>query len=164
MTIINQKTNNLLAIIAIITIGFGFLSFRPIEDLDIDISEETSLYEEIVQMDKIYFDAYNTCDMETQASLYDEDIEFYHDKGGLATSKSELLESLEKNICGKVTRELVEGSIEVYPIANFGAVQIGMHKFFNNQEPDAISKPSKFITIWRKTEESYKISRVISLH
>jgi len=163
MKIINQK-NNLIAIITIVVLGFGSLSFRPIEDLNIDLTEDTTLYDDIVEMDKIYFTAYNTCDMETQAELYDEDIEFYHDKGGLATSKSELLESLEKNICGKVTRELVEGSIEVYPIANFGAVQIGMHKFFNNQEPNEISKPSKFITIWRKTEESYKISRVISLH
>ncbi|EAR01721.1 nuclear transport factor 2 family protein [Maribacter sp. HTCC2170] len=158
----NQKT---LAIVAILTVVFGLFSFRPIEDLKIDtFQEDNALYDDIVEMDRIYFTAYNTCDMETQADLYDEDIEFYHDKGGLATSKTELLESLERNICGKVTRELVEGSIEVYPIANFGAVQIGMHKFHNNQEPNTISKPSKFITIWRQEDKSYKISRVISLH
>lgn len=164
MKIINQK-NNLLALMAVIVLGFGFLSFRPIEDLRMDaFQENTTLYDDIVEMDRIYFTAYNNCDMATQAEIYDEDIEFYHDKGGLSTSKAELLESLEKNICGKVTRELVEGSIEVYPIAGFGAVEIGMHKFHNNQEPDAIPKPSKFITIWRQEDDSYKISRVISLH
>jgi hypothetical protein len=162
--IINHKNNALTAIL-VLAIGFVVLSFRPIEDyLFADPIEDTMLYDVIVKMDSIYFTAYNNCDMETQAKLYDEDLEFYHDKGGLSTSKKEILESLEKNICGKVTRELVEGSIEVYPIAGFGAVEIGMHKFHNNQEPDAISNPSKFITIWKQVGESWKISRVISLH
>ena len=129
-----------------------------------DLQQDTELYDVIVEMDNIYFTAYNNCDMVKQAEIYAEDLEFYHDKGGLMTSKKDLLESLKKNICGKVTRELVTGSIEVYPIAGFGAVQIGMHKFYNNQEPDAISKPSKFITIWKQEGDAWQITRVISLH
>ncbi|WP_226968098.1 nuclear transport factor 2 family protein [Zobellia roscoffensis] len=128
------------------------------------VTSEDQLKETIIKLDTEYFDAYNTCDMEKQADMYAEDLEFYHDKGGLSTSKQDLLESLEKNICGKVTRELVEGSIEVYPINGFGAVEIGLHKFHNNQEPNAISKPGKFIMIWQKTESNWKITRVISLH
>jgi hypothetical protein len=31
---------------------------------------------------------------------------------------------------------------------NYGEVQIGIHKFYNSQEPDTESKPSKFIAIW----------------
>ncbi|KAB1160056.1 nuclear transport factor 2 family protein [Tenacibaculum aiptasiae] len=115
-------------------------------------------------MDSIYFNAYNTCDMKTQANIIDEDIEFFHDKAGLATSKKELLEALEKNICGKVTRTLIKGSIEVYPIENYGAVQIGYHKFFNKQESNQKSIPSKFINIWKKENNNWKITRVISLH
>lgn len=130
-------------------------SYKPIDH---------TLYEEIVKMDSIYFQAYNTCDMKTQASLYHDNLEFYHDKGGIVTSKKELLESLEKNICGKVTRTLIRGSIEVYPIPNYGAVQIGYHKFFNNREPNQKSIPSKFIVIWKKEEKLWKITRVISLH
>ncbi|NNK17797.1 MAG: nuclear transport factor 2 family protein, partial [Maribacter sp.] len=95
-------------------------------------------------MDSTYFTAYNTCDLKTQAEIIAEDVEFYHDQGGLSTSKKELLESIEKNICGKVTRELIEGSLEVHEIKGYGAVAMGLHKFHNNQEPDAISKPSKF--------------------
>ncbi len=71
---------------------------------------------------------------------------------------------MEKNICGKVRRELVEGSIEVSEIPGYGAVQFGKHKFYNNQEPDAMSKPSKFVTLWKKTNESWQMTRVISLH
>ncbi len=125
---------------------------------------DVDLYNQIVKMDSIYFTAYNTCDMKTQADIYHKDIEFFHDKGGVTTSKKELLESLEKNICGKVTRTLIKGSIEVYPIKNYGAVEIGYHKFFNNREPNAKSPPSKFIVIWKQENNQWKMTKVISLH
>ena len=69
-------------------------------------AENKALYNTIMELDKTYFTAYNDCDMKTQSEFYDEDIEFYHDMGGLATDKAELLKSIEKNICGKVTRTL----------------------------------------------------------
>ena len=123
-----------------------------------------SLYTEIIKMDSIYFTAYNTCDMKTQADLLSENIEFFHDKGGLSISKKEILIATEKNICNKVTRTLIKGSVEVYPIKNYGAIEIGYHKFYNKQEPNAKSIPSKFITIWKKENNAWKISRVVSLH
>jgi hypothetical protein len=118
----------------------------------------------ITQLDSIYFNAYNTCDMKKQASLYSEDIEFFHDKAGLATSKKEILNSIKQNICGKVTRSLVPGSIEVYPIKDYGAIEIGYHKFINKEVPLAKSIPSKFIIVWQKLEEKWTITKVISLH
>jgi ketosteroid isomerase-like protein len=128
------------------------------------VAEDQVLFRAIEMMDSIYFNAYNTCDMATQDSIYSEDIEFFHDKGGLTTSKKDLLKALEENICGKVTRELVKGSIEVYPIKDYGAVEIGFHSFHNKEEPDAPSNPSKFIVIWKQQEDSWKIAKVISLH
>jgi hypothetical protein len=37
------------------------------------------------------FHAYNSCDINKQALIYGESLEFYHDKGGLMTSKQERL-------------------------------------------------------------------------
>ena len=128
------------------------------------IPQDKMLYDQIVSMDKEFFDAYNNCDLKKQDSIYDENIEFFHDKGGLMTSKTELMEATKKNICGKVTRQLVKGSIEVYPINNYGAVEIGFHKFYNNQEPNAESKPSKFIIMWKNENGNWKITKVVSLH
>jgi hypothetical protein len=118
----------------------------------------------IENMDRDFFEAYNSCDMEKQKEIYADDIEFFHDKSGLSTSKSDILAATENNICGKVTRTLVEGSIEVYPIHDYGAIEIGYHKFFNNQEPDAISNPSKFIILWKNEAGNWRITKVISLH
>ena len=126
--------------------------------------QSQELYNTIAHMDSVYFNAYNTCDMAKQAELYSDSLEFYHDKGGLQTSKQAVLEALKKNICGKVTRVLVKGSIEVYPIAGFGAVEIGLHRFINHQESELPSKPDKFIMVWRYKNDKWQITRVISLH
>lgn len=126
--------------------------------------DDMALYQTVVRLDSLYFNAYNTCDLATQENIFSDSIEFYHDKGGLTTSKKELMESLKKYICGKVTRELVQGSIEVYPINGYGAVEMGMHKFHNNTEKETPSHAGKFVIIWQHTNHQWKIRRVISLH
>jgi hypothetical protein len=126
--------------------------------------QSQALYNTIVQMDSIYFSAYNACDMDKQAAIFADSIEFYHDGSGLETSKKALLAAIKENICGKVTRVLVKGSIEVYPIPNFGAVEIGLHRFINHAENNAVSKPDKFVIIWRNQNGRWQITRVISLH
>jgi hypothetical protein len=129
------------------------------------VPEPRALYDTIVQMDSIYFDTYNTCNLEKMASMTSENLEFYHDRGGLTNSKTDYIASIKKNICGKVTRELMPNSIEVYPIKDFGAVEIGYHRFHNNQEPGGtISRASKFIVIWHRTTNGWEIMKVVSLH
>lgn len=161
-----MKVNSKIALLLTSCLAVTTLSsFRTVDRHVLgSLEKDDDLYHTIVKMDSIYFTAYNNCEMETQARIYAEDLEFYHDKGGLSTSKNDILKSIETNICGKVSRELVKGSIEVYPIYEYGAVEIGMHRFYNNQEPDAPALPSKFITIWKREGEFWKISRVISLH
>jgi len=128
--------------------------------------DNLELYKEIVHVDSVFFRAYNTCDknLDTYASYFSEDIEFYHDQGGIMTSKSNIIAATKKNICGKVTRELVAGSIEVYPIKDFGAIEIGLHKFHNSVEPNAISKVGRFMVVWKSENKTWKIVRVVSLH
>lgn len=126
---------------------------------------DKNLYDTIVYLDSVLFEAYNTCKLDRFEKYFSEDIEFYHDKGGLTTSKKEIIEALKKKICGKVTRELIKGSIEVYPIRGYGAVQIGNHRFHNNQEPAGTpSHIGKFVHTWQHKNGEWKITRVISLH
>jgi ketosteroid isomerase-like protein len=127
-------------------------------------SQDADLYRTIVRLDSTFFHAYNTCDLATQAAFYSDTIEFFHDKSGLDTSKQRILANTKKYICGKVTRELVPGSIEVSPLPGYGAVELGMHLFHNNQEKDAKPHASRFVIIWQKIQETWKITKVISLH
>lgn len=128
--------------------------------------DDVALYNDIVAMDSAFFEAYNNCeqDLIKYSSFYSENIEFYHDNGGFMNSKQEIVEGTKKYVCGKVTRELVKGSIEVYPIKNYGAIEIGLHKFHNKNEPNAIPKVGRFTIIWKKENDKWKISKVISLH
>jgi hypothetical protein len=129
--------------------------------------DNKKLYDTIVHLDSLFFASYNTCNdnFDYHASFYAESIEFYHDKGGLMTSKEAVLESTKRYVCGKVKRDLVKGSIEVYPINGFGAVEMGSHRFYNKDEPDAkLSEPGKFVILWRYKNKEWKITRVISLH
>ena len=128
------------------------------------VPESKELYAKIVRMDSVLFTAYNNCDMETEAKIFSDNLEFYHDKGGLSTSKKDVLDAIKRNICGKVTRVLVPGSIEVYPIAGYGAVEIGLHRFINHQENNNLSKPDKFICVWQQKGDTWQVTRVISLH
>ena len=122
------------------------------------------LYAEIVRMDSTWEDSYNHCKMDVQEQIISEDLEFYHDNSGLLTSKSKLIEALKNNICGKVTRELLKGSIEVYPIKDYGAVEMGYHRFHNINDSNQNSHFARFVHIWKKENGTWKITRVISLH
>ncbi|MDP4265060.1 MAG: DUF4440 domain-containing protein [Bacteroidota bacterium] len=128
-----------------------------------DSLEALELYHTITSLDSTLFDAYNNCNLEKYAALFSEDLEFYHDKGGLSTSKKDMVEAVKNNICGKVTRELAKGSIEVSPIPGFGAVEMGSHRFHNLKE-GSLSRFSKFVVIWQKKNNEWKVTRVISLH
>ncbi len=157
--------------IIIITVFF-FYSCNTSKNVDYPITknykpDDPGLYKTIVALDSTFFGYYNSCDvnLEKYGDFYSENIEFYHDKGGIMTSKKDIIEGTKKNICGKVTRELVKGSIEVYPIKDFGAIEIGLHKFHNNTEPaNAESHAGRFMVIWKKENNQWKITRVVSLH
>ena len=62
---------------------------REIDEIEIPKykSSDINLYNQIVKMDATYFTAYNKCDLKTQSDILSNDIEFFHDKGGLSTSK-----------------------------------------------------------------------------
>ena len=131
------------------------------------IPDDKKLYDTIVHLDSVFFAAYNNCtvQLDEYAAFYSDSIEFFHDKGGLSTSKKEVVEGTKKYICGKVTRELVQESVEVYPIAGYGAVEMGLHMFHNNQEKQTgPPKVSKFIIFWQHKNNEWKIRKVVSLH
>jgi Domain of unknown function (DUF4440) len=127
--------------------------------------ESPELYKTIAHLDSVFFNAYNTCNIDIQAAFYSDSIEFYHDQGGMVSSKQEILDATRRNICGKITRELVKGSIEVYPVPGYGAVELGLHRFHNNTEKEKrTSEADKFVIIWQQKNNTWKITRVISLH
>lgn len=125
--------------------------------------DQDKLFATIQSLDTRLFDAYNHCDLKTFGSLLADDLEFYHDKGGLMRGRQAVVDAVKQNICGKVTRELVPGTLEVYPIANYGAVEIGVHRFHHpgHEDTEGVGE-AKFIHLWQETNGTWKVTRVIS--
>lgn len=120
------------------------------------------LFDKIASLDAAYFDAYNKCDMEKFGALMADDLEFYHDQGGLIRSRQTVVDLVKSNICGKIRRELVPGTLEVYPLKDYGAVEIGVHRFYRLGDEKAEPVVAKFIQIWENKDGAWKITRVIS--
>ena len=122
------------------------------------------LYDSVLYMDSVLFNAFNTCQLEKFNRLFATDLEFYHDKGGL-TNYGHTVDFM-KSTCErtwKVRRELVADSSEVYPINNYGAMQIGSHRFYNTEKgPEQLGGTFKFIHLWQIKNGQWKITRIIS--
>jgi hypothetical protein len=130
-----------------------------------DPSTSGPLYDELARMDSILFDAaFVSCDIEKTNSLFTDDIEFYHDKTGLERGQ-QVRESFRRLTasCPRqrgIRRELVAGSLRVYPIKDFGAVQMGVHRFIERGAPTYTV--ARFVTLWQKKDGGWIIPRVLS--
>ncbi len=128
-----------------------------------DIKSQAELDKAVAALDAALFDSYNRCDLEKFASFFVDDVEFYHDQGGITLGKTALTESVKKNICGRVTRELVPGTLQVYYMKGYGAVEMGVHRFHHSGREDTEGVgEGKFIHLWQYKDGAWKITRVIS--
>jgi hypothetical protein len=126
------------------------------------IKTQEELDKVVTSLDAALFDAYNRCDLEKFSSLLDDDMEFYHDQGGVTLGKEKMTESVKKNICGgDVRRELVPGTLQIYYMKGYGAVETGVHRFYH---PKSNTAPGEalFVTLWRYKDGAWKITRAIS--
>lgn len=146
-------------------IGLLFLTFSSSAQSGNLTANPEALFDTIRKMDKVFFDAFNECDTVKTKSLFTKDLEFYHDNGGL-TNYEQNLRSIRIRCGGnvKVRRELIDKSLEVFPIADYGAIEIGEHRFYYTEpgKPETLDGTFKFIHIWTRQNNQWKISRVIS--
>lgn len=119
----------------------------------------------IANLDHAVFDAFNRCSDKEQLKLhgsyFDKDVEFYHDTGGATFSRKAMLANTEKNACGKYRRVLIDNSLRVYPIKDFGAIETGRHRFCS-QDGRQCEGQAEFTIVWQKDDADWRITRVLS--
>ena len=123
--------------------------------------DDAALTRTITSLDAQVFDAYNRCDMDTFAKFFTPAVEFYHDKGGVTWNRQSVVDNTRKNICHKVRRELVVGTLKVYPIKDYGAIEEGEHRFCQ-LDPGNCEGIAKFLMIWRNNGGNWQMTRVVS--
>lgn len=127
------------------------------------LNSKDSLYKQIAHLDSAVFNAFNSRDTVTFNGFFAKDLEFYHDKGGL--SGFQLTADFAKAQADNKTdlkRMPVPGSFEVYPVPNYGAMQIGAHQFTHTENGKLVSGTYKFAHVWKKFGNQWKITRVLS--
>ena len=101
------------------------------------------------------FDAFNKHDVDRLMSMFTDDLEFYHDTGGL-TNYQQSQESFKKMFASTpdIRRDLVKGSPEIFPIKDHGAIEIGEPRFCHRENGKDDCGTFKFAMIWRKNGDS----------
>ncbi len=134
---------------------------------------ENDVYTILKANDSLLFErSFNKCETKYLNQLISEDFEFYHDISGLETSKEAFINSMKNGICNpanatKSRRELVPGTLEVFPLKNngkiYGALQNGVHKFFETTNGvEVAGSIAKFSHLWILKDEQWQLQRVIS--
>ena len=131
-----------------------------------------TLYQTLKTNDSLMFEVgFNTCDISQFEKLLSNDFEFYHDISGTITSKQNFVDDLRNGLCKldyRPRRELVKGSLEVYPLKKngklYGAIQSGRHRFFAKEEgkPEYFTSIARFTHLWLLENGKWKFARGLS--
>ncbi|WP_029036663.1 nuclear transport factor 2 family protein [Salinimicrobium xinjiangense] len=137
------------------------------------VPKDSELFEALKKNDSLLFDAgFNNCEISAFEHLIGEDLEFYHDQGGLTTNKEDFLNNVRNNICSspdkKPIRKLDAESLEVFPLYSngklYGAIQKGRHDFFIKEPGKELYQTSSalFTHVWLLEDEKWTLKRVLS--
>jgi hypothetical protein len=129
-----------------------------------EIKSQPELDKAISALDAKLFAAYNHCDLATFRSLVADDVEFYHDQGGLTLGGDQLTDSVKNNICtGDTQRVLVPGTLKIYYMKGYGAIEMGVHRFLH-PKTEAVNGTGEgsFVHLWRYKDGAWKVTRVLS--
>lgn len=121
------------------------------------------LLETVRGLDRTLFDTFNAHQLEPMMASFAEDIEFYHDKSGLETY-AVVKAGFEKMFANlpDMHRELVPGTLAVYPLPGWGALETGRHRFCHTENGKQECGTFSFMILWRQTGERWQAARVVS--
>jgi ketosteroid isomerase-like protein len=131
------------------------------------------LTDEIKAADLALFSAFfDRCDVPALKGMVTDDFEMFHDKGGrVSASGAEFIKNIEGTCARQQTgedyrarRELIVPSVKVYPLNNYGAIEVGEHRFYQllPDKPEKLVEISLFTQVWKKEGNTWKLARVLS--
>lgn len=134
---------------------------------------EPSLTQVIAARDALLFDVmFAGCDPAALAALVTDDMEFYHDNGG-AMDRKAFVADYAKSCAAKLApdawrsrRELVPGTLKVYAIPGFGAVEEGAHRFYERKGEgrERLAGQARFSILWRLgADGQWRMARTFSI-
>jgi len=146
------------------TVGLVAMGLSVLDRAPEAAAGSQQLFDEIKRMDAVLTDAFDTHDLDKLKALFTEDLEFYQDNEGLVGYEQTVKDFASLFAQGnRMRRKLVEGSLEVYPIKDYGALEIGAHQFCHLENGKDECGTFRFVHLWRRSDDgAWKIARVVS--
>ena len=164
-----MKPNQLLKSSFLIGMVFsGFVKVNAQSQAEALTQEQ--LYKTIVSLDSALFASFNSCNVELFKTYFADNLEFYHDKGGVTLSLQKFVDDFKTGLCKpnntwKSRREVVSGSLKVYPMNNYGAILVGEHSFYETElatGKEYRRSTAKFTHLYQEKDRIWKIVRSLS--
>ena len=126
-------------------------------------SVDSALVSEILLQDSLLFAAFNRRDMQTFRSYFEPGLEFYQDTQGLRNFEQCMaaFEGLFQQ-SQPLHRTLDPIATEVYVIKDYGAMQLGSHRFCHQEAGHDDCGTFRFVHVWHKADGRWRISRILS--
>ena len=138
------------------------LAFAPTLSAQSPTVAAAVLRQEIQHADSAMFAAYNAHDGDQLGRYFAPDLEFYHDTGGLLTWAQAMAGLTNTFTHSPDIRRTLVGPIEVYPIRDYGAIEVGVHQFCHRENGHLDCGTFKFTHVWRRTATGWQVSRAVS--
>ena len=124
---------------------------------------QDALYQQVAKLDAEMFAAFNAHDVDKLISYFAPNLEFFHDKGGLSDfnqTKAGFTRLFARS--PDISRTLVPGSLEVFPVKGYGAMHIATQRFCHVENDRNNFGNFKFVMVWQQQADIWKITRVVS--
>lgn len=136
-------------------------------------ADSAAIQAEVQAADAAYWKAYNNCDYQALDALTAEDVEFYHDLGGITHGRADLTGSVRDNICADkdaaIRRDAAPAEVQTFLLYRrgeaYGALVTGQHHFFRVMKANGAAVPTdnaRFSSLWVRQDKGWKLSRVVS--
>jgi len=121
------------------------------------------LFNEIAHQDSLQFGAFNSRNLDQLMNYFDTSLELYQDNTGVRNyeqTKAAFGGLFKMDYV--LTRKLIPGTMEVYPIKDFGAIETGQHTFSHTEGGKLQVGTYKFMQIWQKKDGVWRVTREIT--
>ncbi|WP_295652980.1 nuclear transport factor 2 family protein [uncultured Mucilaginibacter sp.] len=121
------------------------------------------LFNEIARLDSLQFAAFNARQLDQLMNYFDPSLELYQDNTGVRN-----FDETKKAFGGVfkmgyvLTRKLIAGTMEVYPIKDYGAIETGQHTFSHIENGKLQTGTFKFMQIWQKKNGVWRVTREVT--
>ncbi len=139
----------------------------------VTLPDQPALEQAIAAADTRLFSLmFDQCDAPALADMVTEDLEFYHDKGGLMATRAVFVADYQRSCTARTApdawrsrRELTPGTMRVYAIPGVGAVEEGSHVFYERQGdgPEHLTGRARFSVLWRLEDGHWRLARAFSI-